>query len=266
MKNTIHSIKYSSGKISCSAHYHNCHQILFVTQGNATVVLNDKERPLTSGKILILNRFEQHSIKSPSENYERFILRIEPQAQYSGDPRLFSIILNRPNNFINIIDCEEDFQKIKFTFERLTSEFDSTSPMSKTMTELLFNQLLIYIYRHIKLDFPHYDSISFSTILKAENILSVNYYKKISLKQLADALSVSPSLLSHSFKKITGMSVMNYLLACRIAEAKSQLIKTDMPIGRIAEQCGFSDFSNFSRIFKKMTGYTPSQYLKTFKY
>ena len=261
MKNTIHSIKYSSGKISCSAHYHNCHQILFVT-----VVLNDKERPLTSGKILILNRFEQHSIKSPSENYERFILRIEPQAQYSGDPRLFSIILNRPNNFINIIDCEEDFQKIKFTFERLTSEFDSTSPMSKTMTELLFNQLLIYIYRHIKLDFPHYDSISFSTILKAENILSVNYYKKISLKQLADALSVSPSLLSHSFKKITGMSVMNYLLACRIAEAKSQLIKTDMPIGRIAEQCGFSDFSNFSRIFKKMTGYTPSQYLKTFKY
>ena len=254
MKNTIHSIKYSSGKISCSAHYHNCHQILFVTQGNATVVLNDKERPLTSGKILILNRFEQHSIKSPSENYERFILRIEPQAQYSGDPRLFSIILNRPNNFINIIDCEEDFQKIKFTFERLTSEFDSTSPMSKTMTELLFNQLLIYIYRHIKLDFPHYESISFSTILKAENILS------------ADALSVSPSLLSHSFKKITGMSVMNYLLACRIAEAKSQLIKTDMPIGRIAEQCGFSDFSNFSRIFKKMTGYTPSQYLKTFKY
>ena len=149
---------------------------------------------------------------------------------------------------------------------RITSEFDSTSPMSKTMTELLFNQLLIYIYRHIKLDFPHYDSISFSTILKAENILSVNYYKKISLKQLADALSVSPSLLSHSFKKITGMSVMNYLLACRIAEAKSQLIKTDMPIGRIAEQCGFSDFSNFSRIFKKMTGYTPSQYLKTFKY
>ena len=237
-----------------------------MTQGNATVVLNDKERPLTSGKILILNRFEQHSIKSPSENYERFILRIEPQAQYSGDPRLFSIILNRPNNFINIIDCEEDFQKIKFTFERLTSEFDSTSPMSKTMTELLFNQLLIYIYRHIKLDFSHYDSISFSTILKAENILSVNYYKKISLKQLADALSVSPSLLSHSFKKITGMSVMNYLLACRIAEAKSQLIKTDMPIGRIAEQCGFSDFSNFSRIFKKMTGYTPSQYLKTCKY
>ena len=210
MKNTIHSIKYSSGKISCSAHYHNCHQILFVTQGNATVVLNDKERPLTSGKILILNRFEQHSIKSPSENYERFILRIEPQAQYSGDPRLFSIILNRPNNFINIIDCEEDFQKIKFTFERLTSEFDSTSPMSKTMTELLFNQLLIYIYRHIKLDFPHYDSISFSTILKAENILSVNYYKKISLKQLADALSVSPSLLSHSFKKITGMSPSQY--------------------------------------------------------
>lgn len=237
-----------------------------MTQGNATVVLNDKERPLTSGKILILNRFEQHSIKSPSENYERFILRIEPQAQYSGDPRLFSIILNRPNNFINIIDCEDDFQKIKFTFERLTSEFDSTAPMSKTMTELLFNQLLIYIYRHIKLDFSHYDSISFSTILKAENILSVNYYKKISLKQLADDLSVSPSLLSHSFKKITGMSVMNYLLACRIAEAKSQLIKTDMPIGQIAEQCGFSDFSNFSRIFKKMTGYTPSQYLKTFKY
>ena len=77
----------------------------------------------------------------------------------------FAYFYDTQGNYSLDFDYEEDFQKIKFTFERLTSEFDSTSPMSKTMTELLFNQLLIYIYRHIKLDFPHYDSISFSTIL-----------------------------------------------------------------------------------------------------
>ena len=137
--------------------------------------------------------------------------------------------------------------------------------MNETMIDLLLHQLMIYIYRHVELDYSRYTAGTFSMVLSAQSLLSANYPANFTVREIADALCVSPSLLSHSFKEITGMSVMNFLLACRIAEAKNQLIRTETPIGRIAEQCGFSDFSNFSRTFKRETGYTPSQYAKVFK-
>lgn len=265
MKSLIQSVKFSDTAISGIPHYHNCHQLLFVSRGRATVLLNSKEFTLSSGEILILSRFEQHSIRDASPDYQRFILKIEPQMQYSNNPKLFSILFNRPKNFHNVIAVGTDFENISGAFRQLIAEMQNDYAMNGTMIDLLLHQLMIYIYRHVELEHSYYTSHHFSMVLQAQSILSANYQTSFTLQEIADALSVSPSLLSHSFKEITGMSVMNFLLACRIAEAKNQLIQAEMPIGMIAERCGFSDFSNFSRTFRKETGYTPSQYVKAFK-
>lgn len=265
MKSRIQSVKFSDTPISGIPHYHNCHQLLFVSRGYATILLNCKEFLLSSGEILLLSRFEQHSIQDTSPDYQRFILKLEPQLQYAHQPRLFSILFNRPKNFNNVIAVGGDFENISGVFRQLIAERQNAHAMNETMIDLLLHQLMIYIYRHIELDRSYYTSHHFSMVLQAQSILSANYQTSFTLREIADTLSVSPSLLSHSFKEITGMSVMNFLLACRIAEAKNQLLQTETPIGLIAEQCGFSDFSNFSRTFKKETGYTPSQYVKAFK-
>lgn len=265
MKSIIHSVYYSSSPIKSAVHHHDCHQILYIVSGQATAVINGKEREIKKGSLLILSRFEEHYVKKASEDYCRYVLRIKPDAQYTGDIKLFSLLFNRPVNFNNMIFSENDGEKIEYIFLRIIQEYGEENGLRENMIDLLVNELFIFLYRHTEFDTKICDDPVFDTVVKVQNILSSNFAEDFSLKELSLSLAVSPSFLSHGFKKVTGMSVMSYLLACRIAEAKKRLARTDKPIGTVAEECGFSDFSNFSRIFKRTVGMSPSEYAKKYR-
>ena len=89
--------------------------------------------------------------------------------------------------------------------------------------------------------------------------------QKISKREFAKQHSISISSLSHRFRTATGVSVMEYLQSCRMANAKQMLAETDCSIGEIVEKCGFSDNSNFSRTFKSLNGMSPTDFRKKYK-
>ncbi len=82
----------------------------------------------------------------------------------------------------------------------------------------------------------------------------------LSLKSLAERLSVNASYLSSLFKKEMGISLTEYVNRSRIQRAEMMLVSTDTAIKDIATQCGFSDIYYFGRLFKRMTGTTPKIY------
>ncbi len=93
-------------------------------------------------------------------------------------------------------------------------------------------------------------------ILRIENDLSGD----INLKSLSSSSGVSPGYFSALFKKETGASLTEYVNLKRVAYAKQLLKSTNLQIQQIAQACGILDFHYFCRIFKKITGKTPSQY------
>lgn len=97
-------------------------------------------------------------------------------------------------------------------------------------------------------------------INKAKRYLEENYYKNVSLEEVAEHISISPYYLSHVFKEATGISFINYLTQLRINNAQNMLMSTDMPISEVGYRVGYKDPNYFSRIFKKITGRTPLQY------
>ena len=62
MENLIHSLYFADTSKQTLTHYHDCHQILFVTSGTSCLRLNGREQPIHAGNILIISRFEEHSI------------------------------------------------------------------------------------------------------------------------------------------------------------------------------------------------------------
>ena len=88
-----------------------------------------------------------------------------------------------------------------------------------------------------------------------------NYMRELDLDFIANELSFSKSYLSHLFKEMTGFTVMEYVMACRLTQVKYLLeMEPEKSIKEIAMESGFESASHFSRYFREREGMTARQY------
>jgi AraC-like DNA-binding protein len=98
------------------------------------------------------------------------------------------------------------------------------------------------------------------TINKILQYLHLNIENHVSLEQLSKDLGISMGYASDTFKKHTGTTLMMYAKSLKIERAKVLLSGTDKSILDISITLGFYDQSHFSRIFKSLTGVSPTDY------
>lgn len=99
-----------------------------------------------------------------------------------------------------------------------------------------------------------------SPVVLAQNYVAQHFAERITVEDIARAAAVSTSYLTRLFRQQMETSPHDYLLRYRINHAKRLLMETDLSIGAIAKQVGFSSESNFSYRFSKMCGTTPRAY------
>lgn len=87
-----------------------------------------------------------------------------------------------------------------------------------------------------------------------------HFRDKLSLEHLADVCHGSPFHLQRTFKRVQGISPVEYIQRKRIQEAKHLLAHTDQSITEIAAGVGNSNVPYFITLFKKMTGQTPLEF------
>ncbi|TBL79408.1 response regulator transcription factor [Paenibacillus thalictri] len=90
--------------------------------------------------------------------------------------------------------------------------------------------------------------------------VSEQYMHNISFSKLADELHLTRNYLSGIFKTVTGDSFSNYLSLYRIERAKDLMKTQRYMIYEISEMVGYSDPAYFSRVFKNVTGISPTDY------
>jgi AraC-like DNA-binding protein len=82
--------------------------------------------------------------------------------------------------------------------------------------------------------------------------------KAFTLDDLAEALGLSKYHFCREFKKATGVTPMAFVRQVRVEAARSLLLSTSLTLKGIAEQVGFSDEFQLSRVFRRVTGFAPS--------
>jgi len=95
-------------------------------------------------------------------------------------------------------------------------------------------------------------------VYKAKEVILGDLGHHTSLTSLAEQMGLSIYKLNHGFKAIYGIGVTEFLLEARMKRAHQVLIETDIPIGVIARESGYSHPHAFSLAFKKYFGYTPA--------
>ena len=254
--------KYSEQPTGLSSHYHDCNQLLFVTEGEAEITIGDSVYPATRGSLVIISRFEKHAVRVKSGTYRRYIVRIGPKreenSRLSGD--LFSLLINRRPGFHNAVSCREDAAAVEACFAALAAEYGAAHPFREEMLDALLQTVLVQIARRMPDAVPVAVTPAALAVRTVQKRLEDQYGEPHTLEELAAEVHLNPYYLSHLFKKETGQSVFGYLQACRLAAAKYQLTHTALPIGRILDLCGFTDPGNFSRLFKSAVGCTPTEF------
>ncbi|MBD3246164.1 MAG: response regulator [Candidatus Omnitrophica bacterium] len=92
-----------------------------------------------------------------------------------------------------------------------------------------------------------------------------NYHKKISLQDAARVVYLSPKYLSRVFTQVTGQGFNDFKLQVKIRKAKEMLETTGYTVEQISDRLGYQNIESFIRIFKKLTGQTPTAYRKQHK-
>ena len=129
------------------------------------------------------------------------------------------------------------------------------------MISLYMHHIFITINRYIK-ERRETKNDTINDIERAAHYFKDNYNKQISIEQYAAEHLMSVNWFIHSFKSVMKMSPMQYIISLRITMAKGYLENSAKNIAEISNEVGYENALYFSRLFRKYTGMTPTEYRK----
>ena len=95
--------------------------------------------------------------------------------------------------------------------------------------------------------------------------LEENYAERRSLAYYANKYNYNACYFSQLFKKVTGVSFAEYFIELKIGKAQQLIASTNLLLAEIASMVGYDDYYHFSKIYKKHTGLTPTEYRASVK-
>jgi AraC-like DNA-binding protein len=162
----------------------------------------------------------------------------------------------------------ESRKAFKFPREKKLALLEKPAFGAQQLVENHVESLLINMVRAKLNDKPEIKFVMNSTDFNNKlvndiiQILKTNLYGKITLEEIQNSLFYSKTYLNNNFKKITGDSIMHYYRVIKIEEAK-KLIKNGESITTISDKLFFESPNYFSKVFRSVTGLTPSKYKRT---
>ena len=127
------------------------------------------------------------------------------------------------------------------------------------------HELLDFSVDYLK-NFHSSQDLNSSQIDKAIEYIRKNIHQNISRSDIASSIYMNPEYLSRLFKKEKGISLSDYIIQEKLKIAASLLKGTNLSVSIIASNIGYTNFSYFTQVFKKVYGMSPSEYRqKAFK-
>jgi len=136
-------------------------------------------------------------------------------------------------------------------------------PSGPTYGEALSVMLAAHIVRHYSAAAPRVNAsmrLSKAQLRRVLEFIEARIETELTLQQLANVAGLEMYRFVRSFKHSLGVSPHFYIIQQRVERSKQLLLHSKLPLGVIADRCGFSTPSHFAHTFRRITGSAPSAY------
>ncbi len=232
------------------------YQILYIASGKGHFFFEDDKEVIVSAGHMVLYR--------PKE-MQKYIYYEEDQTEVywvhftGGDVKnILKTHLFPTKDHVIYSGVVPEYQQV---FRKMIQELQLCKSDYENYLSLLLYELLIMVERQQN----ELKSIT-STIQKdieyATYYFNENYNKDINIDKFAASINMSTCWFIRNFKQYNKITPMAYILSIRIANAQNLLETTSYNVTEIASIIGYDNALYFSRLFKKQTGLSPTEYRK----
>lgn len=251
-------------------HKHQFTELLIVTKGRATHIIDDMEFEVSRGDVFIINAGWEHGFTNLQDlslvnvifDKERMGLPTWNTASLPGFRVMFDLEpeYRASHNFESkLVLNSEDIDAALGLVQKLSTELETKEPGFEINSTALFMQLVTFLSRcYGRVKQPY--SLSLLRLAESINYIESNFLNEIKIDDLAGIAHMSSRNFQRVFTKSMGTSVRDYIITQRLKYSCDLLKQSDLPITDIAYDSGFNDSNYYSRQFKKHYGITPRQF------
>jgi len=255
-----------SPKPSQNYHYHDCYELYFLHSGDRYYFIDDKTYHVAEGSVVFITPSTIHcSCNFEKKGYDRTVMYFK--REFVDD----ILTLLGVDFFGNYGACchilttgMADRELFRRAAESMQSVYDSDIGDNAYLKASLVHLLLFISKIGTTSRVPpiEYANPTHKMISEITGYINNNYSGNITLAEISRRYFISPCYFSRTFRALCGISFTEYLNSVRIKAACDLLTDTDDSITDIAHKVGFNGNTHFTRVFKKLTGASPSEYRK----
>ncbi|MGB1251255.1 MAG: AraC family transcriptional regulator [Candidatus Promineifilaceae bacterium] len=253
-----------AGEYHCKPHYNYPHfeyqidrwvRVFYAVKGSAELIFNNRTVQLNEGDLAVVPSNKPFRYKaSQTHHYHWFAIVGKWPSVWGATPRLQHFELGNDRDLIEQFVTIRELlilQPVSYQLQTLSAFYALLACIDRIRSQA---QPPTHPNRYVtRSRYP--DGVRNALIYLEEHCI-----EPYDVSATAKEACVSPSYLRALFDKWVGESPKRYHTRCRIEHAKHLFQTQHLPVQTVAGQVGYNDVSYFSRVFKQLTSYPPSEY------
>lgn len=249
-------------------HEHEFYEIFFFLSGNVSYVIEGRSYQLRPGDILLTNNRDIHRPDiRPGKPYERYVIWVRPDfvsRLCSLGADLSSCLVDAAEKKYKLVRPDSSvLSHLKNLCEKMLCMRQDAGFGSGVLTYTYLVEFMVYLNRayfatpaEIRLDVTENEKIN-----QVVAYINDNLTEDLTLDRLASVFYLSKYYLNHLFKQYTGLPLYQFIIKKRLTAARNMLCEGAQVMDACL-RCGFRDYSNFLKAFKREFGHNPKEFMR----